>query len=284
MRLEKIPAVNCHARSAVNDRTALTAIGYFGHLRRLEIGMAVWPNSPQASADRMTAILLKRLLANRWIASAVNSTGTLSYHLTKSGVGQLRSYGIEVGEAGELSSVSGPQFFHRTMGTLYMLEKGKESPDTEVLGEYALLRGYGSISRADISGRFHKFPDGLVLREASSRDYEFSGKVVDWVEVESAYKSQENLDEILNIAWQTGSWMDLHETLLLDRVVFVLNSAQAHEKYIVTAIKRHLKDKPPEVAQHFLAGIVIARAEIEVPLRWQGLHEVSALDLGLTDL
>lgn len=281
MRLEKFFAPNCYAKSALNDRTALSAIGYFGHLRRAEIAMAVWPASSPASADRMTAVLLKRLLDRRWIASAVNSTGTLSYHLTKSGVGQLRSYGIEVGDAGELSSVSGPQFYHRTLGTLYLLEKGREAPGPEVLGEYALLRGYGSISRAELSGRFHKFPDGLVVRDAVTRDYDFDGKVVDWVEVESAYKSQENLDAILNIAWQTGGWLDLRETMLLDRVVFVINDAQAHEKYIVSALRRHLKDKPPEVAQHFLAGVVIARASVKIPLRWQGLQEVSALDLGL---
>jgi hypothetical protein len=281
MKIEKLSVANYHARSALNDMAALSAIGLFGHLRRTEIAMAVWPASPQASAERMTSILLKRLLNARMIASAINATGTTSYHLTKKGVGLLRSYGSEIGDAGQLSSISGPQFYHRTLGTLYLLEKGREQDGIEVLGEYALLRGYGSISRKAISERFHKFPDGIVIRDARKRDYDFTGKVVDWIEVESAYKSQENLDSILNIAWQAGGWLDLRESMLLDRIVFVVNRSQAHEKYIMSAIRRHIKDKPTEVVQHFLAGIVIARADVQQPLRWRGLEEVSALDLGL---
>jgi hypothetical protein len=278
MLLKKIAIPRMHS-SALNVLKGLTAITQFGHLRRAELGAAVWPKANRNTANQMGAKLAQHLLEAGFAHEHVNSLGTTSLVLSKPGVNKLKEYGLPVNAPGHFSSISGAQFFHRTLGTLYLLEKAKEHADTEVLGEYALQRGSGTISRAYLADKFHKFPDGLIIQPAAHRSYEYDGYTVDWVEVEYSYKDAEELDRIMAVAWQTGGWLDPAETLLLDRVIFVIDTRQGHESRILSAAKRQITGKPHDQALAFLSGIYLARAEVSYPLRWGGLEEVSAQDL-----
>lgn len=278
MRLERVELSRLGPR-LLTTLKGLAAITRFGHLRRTELGMAVWPKASHASASQMGAALARRLLDESLAKEEQNSLGSTSLVLTNEGYKKLLEYGQPAGKPTAFSSVAGAQYFHRTLGTLYLLEKAKESEDTEVLGEYALLKGTGTLSRAHLAESFHKFPDGLVIRPASVRGYEFAGKTVDWVEVEYAYKGVAELDRIMSVAWQTGGWLDPSDTFLLDRLVFVIDTRQGHESRILSAALRSIAGKEADVAAAFLSAVYLARAHVSYPLRWGGVEEISLLDL-----
>lgn len=259
-----------------NELSVLKAVRRFGHLRRSEIALAVWPNSSAASAKKMCSTTVQRMLDKGLLVERPNILGSMSLALTGRGAGRLKQEDIEANESGSLSSIAGPQFFHRTVGTCYLLEKARQG--ARVYGEYSIIKGWAPVTRAEFSERYRKNPDGLIVVSGRERGYAEHITAVDWVEVESSYKPDEDLEKIFSIAWHAGTWLDLKETILLDRVVFVYDTRQKHEGAILAHLRRYLKAHPLDDPERVLSSIVLVRAHISTPLVWEGFEEVSAWD------
>lgn len=257
-----------------NELSVLKFVRTFGHLRRSEIALAVWPASSRASAKRMCSTTVKRMLTKGLLVERPNILGSMSLALTGKGAARLKLEAIEANESGSLSSIAGPQFFHRTVGTCYLLEKARRG--AKVFGEYSIIKGWAPVTRAEFSEQYRKNPDGLIVVSGTERGYADHVLTVDWVEVESSYKPDADLEKIFAIAWHTGTWLDLKETILLDRVVFVYDMRQKHESAILTHLRRYLKDNPLDHPERVLSSIVLVRAKIVTPLVWEGFEEVTA--------
>jgi len=236
--------------------------------------MAVWPQSTPASAKKMCATTVTRMLGKGLLVERPNILGSMSLALTGKGAGRLKLEELDANEGGSLSSIAGPQFFHRTVGTCYLLEKARRG--AEVFGEYSIIKGWAPVTRAEFSEQYRKNPDGLIVVPGTERGYAVNVKTVDWVEVESSYKPDADLEKIFAIAWQVGTWLDLKETILLDRVVFVYDIRQKHENSILAHLRRYLKENPLDHPERVLSSIVLVRAKIATPLVWEGFEEVTA--------
>jgi hypothetical protein len=279
MATPKIPARKPDGRvvAETNELSVLKAVRQYGHVRRTELARAVWPHSPESSARLMTQRTVKRMRDKGLLGERPNALGGRSLILTTKGVTRLREYGFDAQDGSELSSIAGPQFFHRTMGTCYLIERGARGHTP--LGEYALSRASRPIGRTELAERFRKLPDGIVLVPGQERGYDKTVNAADWIEVESSYKPDDEIARILEIAWKTGSWLNTAETVLLDRVVFVYNTKQRHETTILNSLRRYLKDHPIENRDIILGSIVFARCNVDIPLVFRGYEELTALEL-----
>lgn len=257
-----------------NELSVLRVVRDFGHLRRTELARAVWPHSSLESARKMCTVTVLRMIEKGLIVERSNTLGTNSLALNAKGAARLKEEGIEANESASLSSIAGPQFFHRTVGTCYLLEKARTGG--KVYGEYSIIKGWAPVTRAEFSEQYRKNPDGLIVVAGKERGYADHVQAVDWVEVESSYKSDEDLERIFSIAWQTGTWLDLKETILLDRVVFVYDVRHKHETAILTHLRRYLKANPLENPERVLSSIVLVRATIATPCVWKGFEEITA--------
>lgn len=259
-----------------NELAVLKLVRDFGHLRRSEIARGVWPQSSHGVAAKMAQRTVKRLLKKGMLQEKANSLGGRSLVLTARGATELKSWGLEAQDGYELSSVAGPHFFHRTLGTRYLVERAAEGH--QVFGEYALQKGFGPIGRGELADRFSKLPDGIVLTPGEERGYEPGVVAADWIEVESSYKPEDELGKIFAIAWKVGSWLNAAETLLLDRVLFVYDSRHRHENMILSSLKRYCA-KNPATNPDLLTSVVLVRCEIGLPLVWKDYEEIDSAEL-----
>jgi hypothetical protein len=258
-----------------NDLAVLKLVANYGHLRRSEIARGIWPHSTSSVAEKMAFRTVKRLIGGGHLHDRPNSLGGRSLVLTARGVGLLRSHGIEARAGHELSSVGGPHFYHRTLGSRYLIERLAQGH--AALGEYALATGRGFIQRRELRDRFGKIPDGLVLIPGHERGYAPNVKAADWVEVESSFKPKQELSKIFDIAWKVGSWLDGAESVLLDRVLFVYDESQRHESSILASLERYCATHP--ATESVLASIAFVRCELSLPLLWHGHRELSYQEL-----
>ena len=264
-----------------NELKVLKAVNLFGHLRRAEIAAAIWPTSSPRSAETMVRRTVKRLLESGDLLERPNSLGGLSLILSPRGATKLNSEGLDADDGKNLSSVEGPQFYHRTLGTRYLIEKAISG--AEVFGEYALIKGRAPVSRAHLSERFHKYPDGLAVYPGDTRAYHADYTAADWIEVESAFKADDDYEKLIKIAWNVGNFLNASDTCVLDRVVFVFDVRQRHENAILSYLRRTVASKITDASLIVLKSIILARVRIRTPLVWEGVEEVTALDaLGIT--
>lgn len=260
-----------------NELSVLELVRNYGHVRRSEIARAIWPESSELSAKLMTQRTITRILKKGLLLERPNALGGKSLVLGARGVAKLKEMGIDAQDGLDLSSVAGPQFFHRTLGTRYLIERAAQGHSA--YGEYALSKGWAPVARTEFIERFGKIPDGIVTVPAQTRGYDTNAVVTDWLEVESSFKSPEELDRIFGIAWQTGAWLNSAESVMLDRVLFVYDSRQRHEHAIINALARYLKEHHTPNEQIILSSIILVRCEISIPLVWRKHEEFTALEL-----
>ncbi|HEY4211611.1 MAG TPA: hypothetical protein VGM84_09040 [Steroidobacteraceae bacterium] len=270
-----------HAIAEENELSVLKVTHVFGHTRRTEVARAIWSKSSARMADKMAQRTVRRLIDNRQLVDTPNTLGGHSLILARSGAARLRDCGIDAHQGGDMSSIMGPQFFHRTLGTCYLIHR--QTQGHTVYGEHAIAIGQSFVGRQELERRFGKVPDGLVL--VSARDHEhIPGRMLaEWVEVESSRKSFHELSRVLDVAWQLGGWLDDAQTVILDRVVFVYDQRQAHEQAIIQALQRYLPTQPPGNTRELLASVALARCRIRSPLIWGGCEEIDGrmlLDAG----
>lgn len=264
-----------------NELKVLKAVNLFGHLRRADIAAAVWPMSPPESGLRMCGRTLKRLLEAGELVEKPNTHGSMSVVLTPKGARRLKGVGVEADDGRKLSSVDGSQFYHRTLGTRYLIDKTTDT--NQVFGEYAFIKGRAPVSRAHLSEQFHKYPDGLIITPGEERGYNPGLTAADWVEVESNLKNDDDYEKLISVAWKVGTWLNASETCVLDRLVFVFDVRQRHQAALTSYLRRHVVPQRDEHALQVLHSIVFARVQLRMPLVWERVTEVTAAQaLGIT--
>lgn len=258
-----------------NEIRVLKAVRHFGHLRRQEIAMAAWPKSSEKSAYIMAWRTVNRLLKAGLLLERQNSLGGRSLVLGARGVARLRDLDIRAHEGYELA-FDGPQFFHRTLGTAYLLEKARNG--NEVFGEYAILRGWSPLTREYTSERFRKIPDGLVFYSGTAVGVRADVRLADWVEVESAFKEYDEIKRALAILTKNATLTE-DGSVVLNKLVFVFDARQRHDRQILRYVKKFLQENPHLDPQLVMEEIVLARCFVDVPFTWHGVQEVTAWDV-----
>lgn len=259
-----------------NELKVLMALKHFGHLRRQEVAMSCWPRSSANSAYAMAARTVKRMLKSGLILEKVNSLGGKSLILAAKGVTRLRDQDIAALEGYELA-FDGPQFFHRLLGTNYLLERARVGD--AVFGEYAILKGAAPIDKEYVRERFKKVPDGLIVRNGELEGYRSTDKVVDWVEVESAYKPYDEVKKALSL-FRSTSQLTRNGGYYLGKLVFVYDSRQKHDRQILRHIKRFLVEFSATLdPEQVLREIILARCIVDAPFTWHGMEEATAAEL-----
>jgi hypothetical protein len=267
-----------------NDLKVLKVVRLFGHLRRQEIAMAVWPKSSYKSANIMASRTVVRLMRAGMLLERPNSLGGTSLVLGARGVTRLKDANLEAQEGYELA-VDGPQFFHRTLGTCYLLEKSVAG--SGIFGEFAILkqteRGWSPLAKKFLIEKYAKVPDGLIMYSAESSGFVGIEWMVDWVEVESAYKPYEELKKAFALAVRTYLPLNTTGSIVLHKLVFVYDSRQGHERSILLSLKKFIAEELPKtkgaLRDAFLGDIILAKCMIDPPLVWRGVEERTALDL-----
>lgn len=258
-----------------NDLKILRALRLFGHLRRQELAIGCWPASSPKSAYIMACRTVKRMVKAGLILEKDNTLGGKSLVLASKGVAKLKDLDMNAQEGYDLA-FDGPQFFHRTLGNSYMLDKARTG--CEVFGEYALLKGYSPVHRDFVRDKFNKIPDGLIVYSSKTLGFKDGLRGADWVEVESAYKSYEDIRKALLLLTR-GSELNNAGDVTLNKLVFVFDGRQKHERTILRAIKQFLKEKPELSPEIILSEIILAKCFVEPPFVWHGVVENSAADL-----
>ena len=232
----------------------------------------------------MTSRTLARLLEAKQVFCIGNPLGGYSYLLTWIGANRLGlSIEDEVKSGRGITSVTGPQFIHRTLGTRYLIEK--EITGLTTHSEYAIYRGLNGISRKTFAEQFKKIPDGLVFVNGATRGLDPDITAVDWIEVESYYKPRVERRKIIALSGRIGTWLDRSRKLLLDRIVFVYSSMNAHESSLLSGIDSYVREQKI-TNPHILSRIVLAKCDIRPPFSWVGYTEVSWLqmqDIGVSE-
>lgn len=257
-----------------NELNVLKSVRSFGHLRRQEIAMACWPNTSFRSSKEMANRTVRRLIQSGALLERPNSLGGKSVILGTRGVSRLMGIDIHA-QVGHELAFDGPQFFHRTLGTSYLLEKARLGH--RVYGEYAILKAWSPVSRDFLRQRYGKVPDGLIVYSGESLGMN-GMHAADWIEVESAFKSYEEVQKALNIL-TLSPLLTKDESLTLEKLVFVYDSRQKHDTQILRYIQRYLKEHPDIDASMLTQNIVFACCFVDVPFTWHGVQEVTALEL-----
>lgn len=270
-----------------NEIGTLLSIGHFGHLRPSEIAMAVWPNSSTESGQKMARRTLKRLLGSKEILARPNSLGGDSFVLTKRGAARLQSIGFGFGDGYDIQGVQGPTFWHRTLATAYLITQ--QAKGATVLGEYAIAKARHALGKTRLQEQYKKLPDGLFLTPGKllGVDVDF---VASWLEVESSFKPDQELEKMLGQAWHLGHMMDPAERVLLDELVLVYDGRANHESRLIKAAKRlqsrDIKRRQdngdefvtPEDYRAVWGSVRLVAAAISPPLHIHGWQEKTLLD------
>lgn len=259
-----------------NELRLLIALRHFGHLRRIEIAALLWPNSSEGSARKMVARTLNGLLQERQVVLVPNTLGEESVALTRPGATRVEAAAqLSCSETASLSSISGPQFFHRALGTRYLIERMRRGD--EAFGEYALGKDWCPVTRAQLLLAKRKAPDGLVMRPGQEAGYHEWLKAVDWVEVESSYKDSEALEKIFRRLPELGTPLLPGKPFILDRLVFVVDQRAYHESYILNRLIAWVRAHPALDFEQILSAVILVRCDVALPLMWRGYTEISAL-------
>lgn len=262
-----------------NGLRVLRALDFFGYLGRREIARAAWPNSPPSSAYVMATRTVTRLRALGWVGEGKNVIGGTSFFVTAEGARMLGLHSNAEPDAtaprsGRSRGYDGPQFLHRMIGTNYLIDKQNEG--LRVVSEIALIRGYAGLSRDLFRKHYDKVPDGLVLRP--DPEAEKGAWLVDWVEVENAYKPYAELRACLGMFQRSGGIPGVR-SMSLGALVFVVpgDPSRRHEKAVMRAVNRFLEEKPRTLeGQHELdpdlvrKNVHIETCHVAVPFKYDG--------------
>lgn len=179
--------------------------------------------------------------------------------------------------------VQGVEVYHRTLGTAWLVEQ--LIAGHEVLSEYAINSLPVEITRPKLNQHWGQLPDGLVLREVLDEGGQLLHYNVDWLEVESSYKSPAERERLMKMAWSLGKQLLPDAPYFLDRIVFVYASTSKHEAALVRSAvakfkaTRHQIDDPKSL----LGSIVLASADASLPLRICGFSEIDLHSYMLRD-
>lgn len=261
------------------ETDTLRAVNHFGYLRRSEIASAVWPGPSSRSAYVMASRTVRRLLAKGLLLERPDALGGKAVVLSAEGARHLRADG-EAARDGYDLAVGGPQFFHRTLGTCYLIQQTLKGH--AVYGEHAFSTRRAPIDKSYLakSKDFEKIPDGLVVRNGREDELRAGLMAVDWVEVESVYKPYDEIRRIFLLSHMVGRLVDRDEgSLVLQQVIFVVDQRASHHKRISAYVGRFLKELPREAHAYLLDHYKVALCDVRVPLVWRGCRVLTMREL-----
>lgn len=260
-----------------NILVVLLALHLFGHVRRSELMYLLWPNQSTESRNVSASRLFTKMERDGLIDRKLNALGSVSYVLSLRGARIAAPYVPEVVSSGApIRGMQGSTFFHRTLGTAWLIRKLREGLD--VYGEYALAANTHSYRQVDLRRKYGKLPDGLVLRPHANTDGS-QILLADWLEVESSHKRPLNLDSITKIVWQMGEPLAGYDNTYLDRVCFLYTRDSSHENAIVRAVDARLAVSPVDDVDALLSSVLMVRAVAQAPLVIQGFEEHTLADI-----
>lgn len=260
-----------------NDIAVLLALRDYGHLRLAEIGLRVWPRGSPESQRLMAHRTVKRLVAGQFVAGRQNALGGKSFILTERGANKLRGLGYTAACGVDLSSVSGPQFWHRTLGTRACLELEREGK--LAYGEYTLHRHFAPVDPFELRKALKKLPDGLILEDGHKHGHGAGEKAAYWLEVESSYKRIDQYIAILAMFKSMAGTEIGSAGVYLERLCFVYAPAQGHERRLLTAIRKFLTEEQVTDPNRFMSEIMMLRCHVDPPFVWRGYQLTNALEL-----
>lgn len=268
------------AQREQNIQRALLAIHHFGHMRRAEIARLNWPTSSIQSRTAAVSRFLTEMVEGAYLHRRLNSIGSYSYVLAKRGAALVSQMVKEtVYEGSRITGIQGRSMYHRTLGTAWMVEQIVAG--NEVLSEFSVNSHRGVITRAALNKQWGKLPDGLVLHEVRDDTGQVTHYNVDWLEVESTYKSPEQRERLMNFAWNLGQPLLPGLPYYLDRVIFLYTSDSKHESALVRSATEKLRQTKHQIddPEALLGSIVLTSVEAAIPLRIQAFREADLYTL-----
>lgn len=266
-----------------NRLTVLQALRSFGQLRRPEIARLLWPNSSTRSAYQMAVRTCSGLIADGLVFERTNTFRDKSLALSNRGANLLNNRGFKA-QPGHNLNFTGSQFFHRTLGNAYLVEKAARGDG--VWPEYGLISNQFALGPDWFRAAAGKIPDGIVRIENEDLGLIHGEFAIEWIEVESSFKPQKELYRILDTARRLGDFLTPRVNLavfeergqrvevFMDKLVLVYDANQGHERNILRAVRRYLKEHEISPDVDWLTRIVMARCYVDIPFVWRGLDEL----------
>ena len=255
-----------------NDLCVMKMVMFYGHIRFIELGRAVWPKA--AFAEQMGRRTAKRLVTQGLLLERRNALGSTSLCVTRAGAAWLEARGIDAHHTLDLSSVSGPTFFHRTLATRFLIERQIDGDN--VAGEYQIYRGQLPFSIAVLVRVMRKMPDGLVWRRRHD------GKIhVYWVEQESSIKARPDIERCLQAARHVGTTLTPDGMVVLAGLLFVFDCSMSHAKRIRLAASTLWGSLPVSERVALEQKVKLVSVEILPPLVWVSHRETTLADYRL---
>ena len=259
-RRDAVPPQSGLAVARANELKCVIAVSKWGHLRIQELARAVWPKARYA--EQLAARTARRLTKQGLLLERRNALGGRSLCLTRAGVAWLEVRGIEAQHTLDLTSVSGPTFFHRTFATRYLIER--QNDGEYVAGEYVILRRKLPFKIDALLRVLRKTPDGFCWNRMPD-----GSMALDFIELESAAKSCGELEKCLRAAAYVGSSMYGSDAIYkLSAVVFVFDGSLSHARRILLAAKSLWGDKPALERIKLEQRVKLVHVELRPPLVW----------------
>ncbi len=265
---------NPQAQRLQNVQRVLLAIHHFGHMRHAEIARLNWSASSDESRAAAASRFLKGLVEEGYLHRRLNSIGSYSYVLAKRGAAEIgRMLEEKVFEGSRITGIQGRCMYHRTLGTAWMVEQIVAGH--EVLSEFAINSQRGPISKAALNKHWGKLPDGLVLYEVRDEDGLVTHYNVDWLEVESTYKSPAQREKLMNMAWSLGQPLLPDKPYYLDRLIFLYSSDSKHESALVRSATEKLRQTRHQIddPESLLSSVILTSVEVALPLQIGAFRE-----------
>jgi hypothetical protein len=267
-----------------NELAVLRAVNHYGYLRRAQIAAAVWRTSPPRSAYVMASRTCGKLLAKKWLCERPDALGGTAMVLAAEGVRKLREDG-EAARDGYDLAVGGPQFFHRTLGTCYLIDRAHS--ECAVYGEHALQTRRAPVDKSFLAARHKKLPDGIIVRSGREDGLRAGLFSVDWVEVESVYKPYDEIVRVFELVVdQAKTLLNEEGSLVLQQVIFIVDGRSGHPRRLLAYAKRFAATLPATLQSEFLSHVRVAVCDISTPFAWRGCTtlNLAQLDLKLAGL
>lgn len=243
----------------VNELNCVAAVARWGHLRIQEMARAVWPKAK--FAEQLAARTARRLTKQGLLLERRNALGGRSLCLTRAGVAWLEVRGIEAQHTLDLTSVSGPTFFHRTFATRYLIER--QNAGQNVAGEYLILRRKLPFKIDSLSRALRKLPDGFSWSRMPD-----GVMAVEIIEQEAASKARAELEKCLRAAAYVGTCLPGDAVYKLSAVVFVFDGSLSHARRILLAANALWGNMPVPERVALEKRVKLVAVELRPPLVW----------------
>jgi hypothetical protein len=190
--------------------------------------------------------------------------------LSKRGAARLAGCGIDEADGVSLYSMTAASYPHRMLGTFYLIERQLRGDD--VATELGILRERIPFTRKALEQQYCRIPDGLAAWGIDGGSTKRC--LVDWIEVEQSRKPLEERQRVFKVAFHTGRPMCLQESMVLNKLVIVVDRRKITREYLVQGFRYATRTLNQEQTATVAKRIVVAEMEIGFPLKMLSMQEV----------